>query len=134
MPQALQPPLWGLRRGILTEKIKKALTRALKINDRPERQEEKRMNSVMKGAGYVLVHTPDMVLHYGTTQTTERVYHDRDINSAINLKKLGLNYVLSERQEFKSVESKIPELALLALNLDVETENFARESKKHGDL
>ncbi len=69
----MQPPLWGLRRGILTEKIKKALTRALKINDRPERQEEKRMNSVMKGAGYVLVHTPDMVLHYGTTQTTERV-------------------------------------------------------------
>lgn len=31
------------------------------------------MNSVMKGAGYVLVHTPDMVLHYGTTQTTEQV-------------------------------------------------------------
>ena len=40
----------------------------------------------------------------------------------------------SERQEFKSVEPKIPELALLALNLDVETENFAREGKKHSDL
>ncbi len=31
------------------------------------------MNSVMKGAGYVLVHTPDMVIHDGTTQTTERI-------------------------------------------------------------
>lgn len=31
------------------------------------------MNSVVKGTGYVLVHTPDMVLHNGTTQTTERI-------------------------------------------------------------
>lgn len=29
-------------------------------------------NSVLKATGYVLVHTPDMVLHHGTTQTTER--------------------------------------------------------------
>ncbi len=31
------------------------------------------MKSVVKGTGYVLVHTPDMVLHNGTTQTTERI-------------------------------------------------------------
>ena len=31
------------------------------------------MKSIIKGAGYILVHTPDMVLHNGTTQTTERV-------------------------------------------------------------
>lgn len=31
------------------------------------------MKTVIKGAGYVLVHTPDMVLHNGTTQTTERI-------------------------------------------------------------
>ncbi|MEA4919720.1 MAG: glycine/sarcosine/betaine reductase complex component C subunit beta [Clostridiaceae bacterium] len=31
------------------------------------------MNSVIKGAGYALVHTPDMVLHNGTTQTTEMI-------------------------------------------------------------
>lgn len=31
------------------------------------------MNSVIKGAGYVLVHTPAMVLYNGTTQTTERI-------------------------------------------------------------
>ena len=31
------------------------------------------MNSVVKGAGYILVHTPDMVIHNGTTQTTERI-------------------------------------------------------------
>ena len=28
---------------------------------------------VIKGASYILVHTPDMVLHNGTTQTTEKV-------------------------------------------------------------
>lgn len=31
------------------------------------------MKSVIKGTGYVLAHTPDMVLHNGTTQTTERI-------------------------------------------------------------
>ncbi len=31
------------------------------------------MNSVIKGTSYVLIHTPDMVIHNGTTQTTERV-------------------------------------------------------------
>ena len=31
------------------------------------------MKSVIRGAGYVLAHTPDMVLHNGTTQTTERI-------------------------------------------------------------
>ncbi len=29
--------------------------------------------AVVKGAGYILVHTPDMVIHNGTTQTTERI-------------------------------------------------------------
>ncbi|MDO5110668.1 MAG: glycine/sarcosine/betaine reductase complex component C subunit beta [Clostridia bacterium] len=31
------------------------------------------MKSVIKGTGYILVHAPDMVLHNGTTQTTERI-------------------------------------------------------------
>ena len=31
------------------------------------------MKSVIKGAGYILAHTPDMVIHNGTTQTTERI-------------------------------------------------------------
>lgn len=31
------------------------------------------MKAVIKGAGYILAHTPDMVLHNGTTQTTERI-------------------------------------------------------------
>lgn len=31
------------------------------------------MNSVIKGASYVLVHTPDMVFYNGTTQTTEKI-------------------------------------------------------------
>ena len=37
------------------------------------REAVNKMNSVIKGAGYVLVHTPDMVLHAGTTQTTEMI-------------------------------------------------------------
>ena len=31
------------------------------------------MNSVIKGASYILAHAPDMVIHNGTTQTTERI-------------------------------------------------------------
>ena len=31
--------------------------------------------SVLKGSAYVLVHAPDMVLHNGTTQTTEKFLH-----------------------------------------------------------
>lgn len=30
-------------------------------------------HSVLKGAGYVLVHVPGMVMHHGTTQTTEKI-------------------------------------------------------------
>ena len=28
--------------------------------------------AVLKAAGYVLVHTPDMIMHNGTTQTVEK--------------------------------------------------------------
>ena len=31
------------------------------------------MNSIIKGTGYILAHTPDFMLHNGSTQTTERV-------------------------------------------------------------
>jgi len=31
------------------------------------------MNSVLKGSSFVLVHSPDMLVHGGTTQTTERI-------------------------------------------------------------
>ncbi len=31
------------------------------------------MKSIIKGTSYILVHTPDMILHNGTTQTTERI-------------------------------------------------------------
>ena len=35
------------------------------------------MKSVIKGASYILAHTPDMVLHNGTTQTTERIVNPK---------------------------------------------------------
>ena len=31
------------------------------------------MKSVIKGTGYILAHTPDMVFYNGSTQTTERI-------------------------------------------------------------
>ena len=31
------------------------------------------MNSIIKGASYVLAHTPQMVIHNGSTQITERI-------------------------------------------------------------
>ena len=31
--------------------------------------------SVVKGTSYVLMHAPDMIIHNGTTQTTERILH-----------------------------------------------------------
>ena len=40
---------------------------------------------VLKGAAYVLIHTPDMVLSHGTTQTTERLVNQE----SEYLKKLG---------------------------------------------
>ena len=43
------------------------------------------MNSVIKGASYTLAHTPDMVIHNGTTQTTERIVNP----SSEYLKKIG---------------------------------------------
>ena len=33
----------------------------------------KTMNSVIKGSSYILAHAPDMVIHNGSTQTTERI-------------------------------------------------------------
>lgn len=43
------------------------------------------MNSVIKGASYILVHTPDMLINNGTTQTTERVVNpDSDYLKQIN--------------------------------------------------
>lgn len=42
------------------------------------------MKSVIKAAGYILIHAPDMVLRNGTTQTTERVVHpDSDYLKAL---------------------------------------------------
>ncbi len=55
------------------------------------------MKSVIKGAGYVLVHTPDMVLHNGTTQTTERIVNPeseylKELPSHIRSFEQTLNY------------------------------------------
>lgn len=54
------------------------------------------MNSVVKATSYVLVHTPDMIMQNGTTQTTEKIVnpgseylkklpeHIRDYKAAVN--------------------------------------------------
>ena len=55
------------------------------------------MKSVIKGTGYILVHTPDMVLHNGTTQTTERIVNPdgeylKELPSHIRSYEQALNY------------------------------------------
>ena len=55
------------------------------------------MNSVIKGAGYVLVHTPEMVVYNGTTQTTERVVNPeseylKELNSHLRSYEECVNY------------------------------------------
>lgn len=55
------------------------------------------MKSVIKGAGYILVHTPDMVIHNGTTQTTERIVNPdgeylKELPKHIRTYEQALNY------------------------------------------
>jgi len=57
------------------------------------------MNSVLKGASYVLVHSPDMLLHCGTTQTTEKTINP----SSEYLKKLP-----EHMRSYSDVVSYIP--------------------------
>ena len=59
------------------------------------------MKSVIKGAGYILVHTPDMVLHNGTTQTTERIVNPE----SEYLKELPLPPPHAPRLLFKRLKS-----------------------------
>ncbi|PPK81059.1 3-oxoacyl-[acyl-carrier-protein (ACP)] synthase III-like protein [Lacrimispora xylanisolvens] len=49
------------------------------------------MYSVLKGASYILAHTPDMVIHNGTTQTTQRTI-DPDSEYLKNLDKSLRSY------------------------------------------
>lgn len=55
------------------------------------------MNSVIKGASYVLAHTPQMVVYNGTTQTTERVVNPeseylKELNSHLRTYEECVNY------------------------------------------
>ena len=55
------------------------------------------MNSVIKGASYVLAHTPQMVVYNGTTQTTERVVDPeseylKELNSHLRSYEECVNY------------------------------------------
>lgn len=55
------------------------------------------MNSVIKGASYVLAHTPQMVVYNGTTQTTERVVNPeseylKELNSHLRSYEECVNY------------------------------------------
>ncbi|MCL2861532.1 MAG: glycine/sarcosine/betaine reductase complex component C subunit beta [Firmicutes bacterium] len=57
------------------------------------------MNSVIKGAAYILAHAPDMVLHNGTTQTTERI---------VNPQSEFLTKLPKHLRAFKDVVSYVP--------------------------
>lgn len=55
--------------------------------------------SVLRGASYIMAHTPDMVLHNGTTQTTEQI---------VNPESEYLKEVASHLRSFGDVLSYIP--------------------------
>lgn len=57
------------------------------------------MNSVIKGASYVLAFTPDMVIHNGTTQTTERT---------VNPNSEYLKQIPSHLRTFEQVVNYLP--------------------------
>ncbi|MCL2255447.1 MAG: glycine/sarcosine/betaine reductase complex component C subunit beta [Firmicutes bacterium] len=57
------------------------------------------MNSVIKGTSYVLAHAPDMVIHNGATQTTERI---------VNPQSEFLTKVPKHLRDFKDVVSYVP--------------------------
>ncbi len=55
-------------------------------------------NAVIKGCGYTLVHAPDMVIHYGTTQTSERFTNPdsdylKNITSSLRTYEQALSYM-----------------------------------------
>lgn len=57
------------------------------------------MNSVIKGASYILAFTPDMVIHNGTTQTTERT---------VNPKSEYLKQIKDHLRTFEEVVNYLP--------------------------
>ena len=57
------------------------------------------MNSVIKGTSYILVHAPDMVIHNGTTQTTERT---------VNPNSEYLKQIKDHLRSFEQVVSYLP--------------------------
>ncbi|OYT14801.1 MAG: glycine reductase [Bacteroidetes bacterium 4572_77] len=58
--------------------------------------------AVIKGAGYALMHTPDMIIHNGTTQTTERIVNP----DSEYLKKLP-KYIRSYEEVVKYIPNQI---------------------------
>ncbi len=68
------------------------------------------MKSVIKGAGYVLMHTPDMVLHNGTTQTTEGIVNpDSEYLKALPAHLRTFEQVLSYWPNQVYIGNKTPE-------------------------
>jgi len=57
---------------------------------------------VIKGAGYALVHTPDMIIHNGTTQTTERIINPE----SEYLKKIN-NHLRSYEEVVKYIPNQV---------------------------
>ncbi|WP_026477799.1 glycine/sarcosine/betaine reductase complex component C subunit beta, partial [Alkaliphilus transvaalensis] len=92
--------------------------------------------SVVKGGGYVLIHTPDMITHNGTTQTTERLVNP----DSEYLKKLP-NYYRS----FEEVISYPPNQAYIGTIKPEDLRNYempwykqkvegATRTGKHGEI
>ncbi len=60
-----------------------------------------KMNSVIKGASYILAHAPDMLVHNGTTQTTERIVNPdseylKDISASLRSYDSAVSYLANQ--------------------------------------
>ena len=66
------------------------------------------MNSVIKGASYVLSHAPDMVLRNGTTQTTEMI---------VNPDSEYLKELPKHLRSYEDVVAYLPNQIILAISL-----------------
>lgn len=81
--------------------------------------------SVTKGSSYVLVHAPDMVIHNGTTQTTERQMHPdseylKDLPNHLRSFDEAVNYLPNQVYIGNNTPAELKEHPQPWVNTDVE--------------
>ncbi|MBC8591456.1 glycine/sarcosine/betaine reductase complex component C subunit beta [Wansuia hejianensis] len=92
--------------------------------------------SVVKAAGYVLVHAPDMIIHNGTTQTTERILNPdseylKNIKEHIRTYEEAVNYLPNQVYIGNHKPSELKEYQQPWYDKDIED---AKRQGKYGEI